>query len=294
MFKMSAKRRERHAPAVFHETCMKKEKFFNLLIISLFLISVTLILYPFAANLYNGMVQSRLVTSYEESISGISETDYAQYIEAAQAWNEELYAYVEPSYFPEDIADTDIYESLLNINGDGMMGYVVIPKIDVTLPIYHYTSEEVLQKGAGHLSASALPVGGESTHCVITAHRGLPTAQMFTDLDRMETGDVFYLKVLGETLAYEVIRIQEVSPDETQSLLPAAGEDLCTLVTCTPYGINSRRLLVTGSRTAYAGEKETLSDVSAAEKTWARYWYLPVAAAAEIVIFLFIKRRETE
>ena len=257
----------------------------------LFVLSLSLVLYPFAANLYNAMVQSRMVVTYEESISGISETDYSQYIEAARAWNEELYAYVEPSYFPDDIADTEIYEGLLNVNGDGMMGYVVIPKIDVCLPIYHYASDEVLLKGAGHLSASALPVGGESTHCVITAHRGLPTARMFTDLDQLEEGDVFYLQVLGDTCAYEVEKIQEVSPDETQTLLPQAGEDLCTLVTCTPYGINSHRLLVTGIRTSYVeGDAET-SDASAAEKTWEQYWYLPAAAILETIIFLLIRRR---
>lgn len=259
---------------------------------AVFIIAAAIMLYPLAANIYNGYVESSMVVEYEESVSGISEDDYTEMIEAAQAWNEELYAYVRPSYFPDGFTNNEIYESLLNLNGDGMIGYVVIPKIDVSLPIYHYTTDEVLAKGAGHMQASSLPVGGENTHCVITAHRGLPSATMFSDLDELEIGDVFYLKVLDEILEYEVVEIQEVDPDETTSLMPESGRDLCTLVTCTPYGVNTKRLLVTGERTEYDGALDSVQESSdAVEKAVDSYWYLLACAGAEALAYAFAMAR---
>lgn len=257
---------------------------------ALFAVSLTLVLYPFFANIHNNRLEKELIVEYEDSVSEIDEADYAGMIAAAQAWNEELYTLIEPSYFPDGLTDSEIYESLLSIGDDGMMGYVVIPKINVSLAIYHYTDDEVLLKGAGHMEASALPVGGESTHCIITAHRGLPTAAMFTDLDRLEIGDVFYLKVLGETFAYEVIQIQEVDPDETASLLPQYGKDLCTLVTCTPYGINTQRLLVTGERTEYDEEEyaRSVSDTSAVEEAFDADYILVYSAAAESTAYALL------
>ena len=257
---------------------------------AVFAVSLTLVLYPFFANIHNNMLEEELIVEYDENVSAIDEADYADMIAAAQAWNEELYTMVEPSYFPDTLTDSEIYESLLSVGDDGMMGYVVIPKINVSLAIYHYTDDEVLLKGAGHMEASALPVGGESTHCIITAHRGLPTAAMFTDLDLLEIGDVFYLKILGETFAYEVIQIQEVDPDETESLLPQYGKDLCTLVTCTPYGINTQRLLVTGERTEYDEEEyiQSLSDTSALEEAFKADYILIYSAFAETVVFVLL------
>ena len=256
---------------------------------ALFFAAEAIVLYPFFANIHNAKLDDELIVDYEENVSAINGDDYAQLLEAAHAWNEELFTLIEPSYFPDGLTENEIYESLLNPNGDGMIGYVVIPKINVSLSIYHYTTDEVLLKGAGHMEASALPVGGESTHCVITAHRGLPSATMFTDLDQLEIGDVFYIKVLGETLCYEVCEIQEVDPDETASLLPQSGRDLCTLVTCTPYGINTKRLLVTGERTEYDEEEylESCSETTAVTDALKADYILVILAAAEILVYVF-------
>ena len=255
----------------------------------IFALAWALSLYPFVSNAYNYHVQQTMIVLYEGTVESANEDIYEEAIEAAQAWNEELYTYISPSYFPEELEDGEIYESLLNLSENGMMGYISIPKIDVSLPIYHYATEEVLLKGAGHLSSSALPVGGESTHCVITAHRGLPNAMMFTDLDQLEIGDEFYLKVLGETLAYKVIRIETVDPDETQSLQMEDGKDLCTLVTCTPYGINTQRLLVTGERTEYI-EGSDGTDNNTIFKALKAYWYAVILFFIELILYILLIR----
>lgn len=259
------------------------------IITAVFAAAIVLVLYPFFANIYNNWLQGQRVSSYTVQVESGEEGTYAEMIEAAEAWNEELSGYIEPSYFPDGMTDSEIYESLLDPLGDGMMGYVVIPEIDVNLPIYHYTTDEILQKGAGHMEATALPVGGEGTHCVITAHRGLPNAEMFTYLDKLEIGDVFYLKILNETYAYEVIEIHTVDPDETELLLPREGQDLCTLLTCTPYGVNSDRLLVTGERTEYTEEEE--EEILPAAKAFRGNWYLLAAAAGECTVYVVLRRR---
>lgn len=253
-----------------------------------FVLALCLILYPVVSTIYNNYVESKLIVEYTQSVADIDNELYEQLLEEARAWNEELFGYIEPSYFPEGMTQNEIYESLLDPLGTGMMGYVVIPKIDVDLPIYHYSTDEVLEKGAGHMEASALPVGGESTHCVITAHRGLPGATMFTDLDKLEIGDVFYLKVLGEMLCYQIIEIQTVDPDETASLLPEQGKDLCTLVTCTPYGINSQRLLVTGERIEIEEEEVETSDTGAIQKGINSNILLIIIAGAEVACYATI------
>ena len=176
---------------------------------------------------------------------------------AAEEYNKKIKQESVPDAFSIRDGETDEeYESLLNLNGDGMMGYVEIPVIDQSIPIYHYTTEATLEKGAGHLFGSSLPVGGESTHAIISAHRGLPSAKLFTDLNLVEEGDVFYLHVLDQTLAYEVDQILTVLPDETESLGITEGEDYVTLITCTPYAVNTHRLLVRGHRIAYEEAKE--------------------------------------
>ena len=264
------------------------DKKYSIIITFSYIAAVLLVLYPCISSAYNGYLQQKRIAQYGEMVSEIDEDLYEEMIEEAIAWNEELYEYIEPSFFPEGMEKTDIYESLLNLNGDGMIGYIVIPKISVELPIYHYTTDEVLEKGAGHMSASALPVGGENTHCVITAHRGLPNALMFTNLDQIEIGDIFYTKVLDETFYYEVIEIQTVEPDETTSLTAVSGKDLCTLVTCTPYGVNSKRLLVTGIRT-YDYEEEEVSD-SMVEKSVKSYWFTIVIAVIETIVFVYFRK----
>ena len=265
---------------------MKKKTKLTVLIIG-FGIATGIVLYPLIANIYNNYVESQMIANYEETISTIDESEYDLMIEEAQIWNQELYGYVGISYFSSEMNKNEIYESLLNLNGDGMMGYIIIPSIDVNLPIYHYSTDDVLLLGAGHMEDSSLPVGGETTHCVITAHRGLPSATMFTDLDKVEIGDVFYLKILNQTLCYEVISIEEVDPEETSSLVPVEGEDLCTLVTCTPYGVNSQRMLVTGTRVETEEEVST-SDTSAVAKAIKSNFILVIILFVELFAFILM------
>ena len=223
----------------------------------MFTAGLSLLLYPFMANQWNNYRQSQLLTTYEEAVTEMVETgrvDYEAEWAQAQNYNEDLIPYILPDSFstaeyPEE-GDAK-YLSCLNLTGDGMMGYIQIPKISVKIPIYHTTSDEVLQKAAGHLAGSSLPVGVAGTHAVISAHRGLPSAALFTDLDKLQEGDTFYLSVLDDTLCYEVDLITVVDPTETEALAAQGGEDLVTLLTCTPYGVNSHRLLVRGHRIPY-------------------------------------------
>lgn len=234
---------------------MKKKATFFIFPI-LFLAGLSLLLYPFVSNEWNNYRQSRLISTYDEAITNMeaaNEIDYETEWTGAYAYNEALRPYILPDSFAVASAagEDEAYMSALNLTGDGMMGYVQIPKINVKLPIFHTTSEEVLQTAAGHLEGSSLPVGGEGTHAVISAHRGLPSATLFTDLDRLAEGDHFLLKILDDTLCYEVDQINVIEPDETSALSAVEGEDLVTLLTCTPYGVNSHRLLVRGHRTEY-------------------------------------------
>lgn len=223
----------------------------------IFLTGLSLLLYPFAANQWNTYRQSRLMTTYDETVTQLADAGVFSYDEEwtrALAYNEALVPYILPDSFstaqiPEE--GSEEYLSCLNLTGDGMMGYVQIPKINIKIPIYHTTSEEVLEKAAGHLPGSSLPVGGEGTHAVISAHRGLPSAALFTDLDRLTEGDYFLLSVLDQTLCYQVDQISVVEPTDTSTLAAEAGQDLVTLLTCTPYGVNSHRLLVRGRRVPY-------------------------------------------
>ena len=243
---------------------MKKKTITTIIIILFFLVGLSLLLYPFVANQWNNYRQSRLISSYDNTVSQMESEgsiDYEAEWERAHAYNEALL----PSILPDSFAVAEAsdepdeeYMACLNIAGDEMMGTVEIPKINIELPIYHTTSEEVLERAAGHLEGSSLPVGGESTHAVISAHRGLPSASLFTDLDQLEEGDHFLLHVLDDTLAYEVDKISVVEPEETQDLAVEEGEDLVTLLTCTPYGVNSHRLLVRGHRVPY--EPEAIAD----------------------------------
>ena len=189
----------------------------------------------------------------EQEREAADEIDYEEEWQGANAYNEALRPYILPDSFAvaQATEQDEAYMSALNLTGDGMMGYVQIPKINVKIPVYHTTEEEVLQTAAGHLEGSSLPVGGSGTHAVISAHRGLPSATLFTDLDRMEEGDHFLLKILDDTLCYEVDQINVIEPDDTSALAAVEGEDLVTLLTCTPYGVNSHRLLVRGHRVAY-------------------------------------------
>lgn len=215
------------------------------IMIMIFVIGLSLLLYPGVSNFWNSIHQTYAIVDYEASLEGLSPTDYTVYWEAAEDYNRELAGLEEPLKNYDQI---DGYKAVLNVRNNGMMGYITIPDLNVELPIYHGTSESVLSKAAGHLEGSSLPVGGENTHCVISAHRGLPSAKLFTNLDQVEVGDRFSMKILDRTLTYEVFEISVVKPDEIERLGIEEGKDLCTLVTCTPYGINSHRLLVHGKR----------------------------------------------
>ncbi len=221
-------------------------------IILLIFLGLSILLYPAVSDAWNRYRAHLLISDYSGAVQAMDNDEYEEELARAQEYNETLIGGVVPDAFAvrEGIFDEE-YESLLSVTDDLMMGHVEIPAIDVDLPIYHYTYPDILQKGAGHLFGSSLPVGGESTHAVITAHRGLPSAKLFTDLNLLKEGDQFYLYVYDDILAYEVDLIQTVEPDETSSLSITPGEDYVTLITCTPYGVNSHRLLVRGHRVPY-------------------------------------------
>lgn len=246
----------------------KKKKSSTFLVILLFVAGLALLLYPYISNEWNTYRQSQLISTYESVVAEkAEEIDYTKEWERANAYNESLL----PSILPDSFAIAEAneepdeeYMACLNIADDEMMGMIEIPKIKIKIPIYHTTSDEVLQKAAGHLEGSSLPVGGKDTHSVISAHRGLPSAALFTDLDRLEEGDHFLLHILDETLCYEVDKISVVEPEETDCLAVEDGKDLVTLLTCTPYGVNSHRLLVRGHQVPYEEEvlEETITSIA--------------------------------
>ncbi len=215
-------------------------------------LGLLVLFYPNISELWNRHRTDLLTTNYNETVQEITDATMQKDLEAAQAYNQSLLGTQVPDSFLEREGVRDpLYESILNPMGNGMMGQVEIPCIDVRLPIYHYTDEETLQKGAGHLPGSSFPIGGDGCHSVITAHRGLPNAKMFTDLDRLREGNLFYITILGEKLAYQVDQILIVDPSDTRALSTKSGSDYCTLMTCTPYAVNSHRLLVRGHRVEY-------------------------------------------
>ena len=218
-----------------------------LLLIALFA-GMALLLYPSVSDYWNSFRQSQVIANYSEQLNSLDDDRYRELIEAAQEYNAGLLTRTNVYTLSEE--QKTYYEELLNVSGVGAMGYVEIPSINCTLPIYHGTSDAVLQIAVGHLEWTSLPVGGESTHCVLSGHRGLPSAKLFTDLDKVMTGDLFMLRVLDEVITYEVDQILIVEPHVTENLLIEPGQDYCTLVTCTPYGINTHRLLVRGHRVA--------------------------------------------
>lgn len=223
-----------------------KNKISNIILVLVFFIGLSLLLYPSFADYWNSFTSSKAIATYTEDLATISDEDYEQLWETARQYNQALLE--RKNVFAMDEERTEQYLELLDISGSGIMGYVEIPNINVELPIYHGTSEGVLQIAIGHLDWTSLPVGGESTHCVISGHRGLPSARLFTDLDEMVEGDIFLLHILDETLTYQVDQILIIEPDKIADLMIEEGKDLCTMMTCTPYGINSHRLLVRGHR----------------------------------------------
>ena len=240
----------------------KKRKRSAFPVILLFIAGLALLLYPYISNEWNNYRQSQLISNYETVVAEKEdEIDYSGEWKRANAYNKSLLPSILPDSFAIAAANEEPdeeYMACLNIAEDGMMGMIEIPKINIKIPIYHTTSEEILQKAAGHLEGSSLPVGGMDTHAVISAHRGLPSAALFTDLDRLVEGDHFLLHILDKTLCYEVEQISVVEPEDTEALSVEPGRDLVTLLTCTPYGVNSHRLLVRGMQVPY--EEEVLEE----------------------------------
>lgn len=227
---------------------MKKNKnrITTLLLALVFLAGLSLLLYPTVSDYWNSFHASRAVAAYAQEVADLNGAEYDALLEAARDYNARVAQRSNTFALTEEEAAE--YQSLLNMDGTGIMGYIEIPNIKLSLPIYHGTEESVLQIAVGHLDWSALPVGGEGTHCVLSGHRGLPSAKLFTNLDQLREGDTFTLRALDEVLCYEVDQIRVVEPQDTDALLPEPGQDLCTLVTCTPYGVNTHRLLVRGHR----------------------------------------------
>lgn len=237
---------------------MKKKKgnFTTLLLILVLLAGLSLLLYPSVSDYWNSFHKTRAIATYAEEVANLNQDQYDEIWAAAESYNASLTDRVN-AYLLSD-AQKEEYQQLLNVSGLGVMGYIEIPSIDCSLPIYHGTEESVLQIAVGHLEWSSLPVGGESTHCVLSGHRGLPSAKLFTNLDKLREGDIFLLRILDEVLTYEVDQILIVEPQEVGALQIVEGQDYCTLVTCTPYGINTHRLLVRGHRIDNVEEAKTV------------------------------------
>ena len=221
---------------------MKSKKSTIILLVSFF-IGLSVLLYPSISSYWNSKTQSEAIVDYESMLSQYKPEDYTAIFAEAEDYNKKLSELDEPLVEHNRLPE---YNSILNIGGTGMLGYITIPKISQELPVYHGTSDGVLSVAVGHLQGTSLPIGGENTHCVVSAHRGLPTAVLFTHLDRMEVGDTFYFTILDRTITYEVDQIRIVEPDDTSLIQIKDGKDYCTLLTCTPYGINTQRLLVRG------------------------------------------------
>ena len=238
-----------------------KKHLSTILLVAVFLLGMCILLYPTVSDYWNSLHQTRAIGAYEDTLSKMTQKDYTAYFEAADAYNAALAGLAFPLAEYQSLSERpelSPYEELLDVNGVGIMGYIDIDAIGVELPVYHGTDPSVLNIAVGHLQGSSLPVGGESTHCVLSAHRGLPSARLFTDLDRLKEGDTFTLSVLNRLLTYEIDQILIVKPEEVDALAIEPGQDLCTLVTCTPYGINSHRLLVRSHRVENAKEKPVL------------------------------------
>jgi len=286
---------------------VKKKSITIAIAVLAFLIALGITLYPMISTWYNERHQAQVQIHYQEKVEQVDNTKLIEAKELAVAYNQTILpgAQDEDSFSKEALLSaSENYGSLLNLAGDGIMGYVEIPTIGVNLPIYHGTNNSTLERGVGHLLGSSLPVGGESTHSVLTAHSGMASAKMFSDLDRLKIGDVFFLEVLDEKLAYQVDQIKTVLPHDTTFLQTEIGNDLCTLVTCTPFGVNTHRLLVRGSRIEYEEAEviveEKLENEEPVKSTWEQQYLqgilIGIGAVAilglGVLIFWIVRRRQ--
>ncbi len=258
----------------------------TIILVLIFLVGLSLLLYPSVSDYWNSFHQSRAIASYAEAVAEIDDTKYEEMWKGAVAYNKKL-AKSGAIWNPSE-EELEEYNEVLNISGTGIMGYIEIPSIKVSLPIYHGVDEGVLQVAIGHIPGTALPVGGKGTHCVVSGHRGLPSAKLFTNLDQLTEGDLFIMRVLDETLTYEVDQILIVEPEDVSALEFEKGKDLCTLVTCTPYGINSHRLLVRGHRTENLEEAVTIRVTADAQQIKPSFVAPAVAAPMLMIMLLWV------
>lgn len=280
---------------------MKKQKekrqasriFSGIAAVLILLAGIALVLYPTTADKINDAVNHKAIVKYQKQLLTLDDSAYEAMLKSAQEYNDRLFRSF-PYIGALTAGEKKVYESLLKLDNSGMMGYIEVPKSQIYLAIYHGTEEAVLQTGVGHLEASSLPVPGESTHIVLSGHSGLPSARLFTDLDQLKIGDTFTLHILRETLTYRVDRMERVAPDELNNLRIEKGQELCTLMTCTPYGINTHRLVITGHRieTPPEAPKEEASVIRAVTSKWNRWFvFLPMIIFAGIVIAVISVRK---
>ena len=270
---------------------MKKKRLSLILVMLFVLAGLSLLLYPTISNLMKTIAFNQAISNYQTSVEQIEPENYDDILAEAEAFNQKM---LERVYIlqPFTDAEQESYDRQLVVPGTDVMGYVSISKINISLPIYHGTSDAVLQSGAGHLEGSSLPIGGEGTHCVISAHRGLPSAKLFTDLDQMVIGDTFALRVLNEILTYEIDEIQEVAPDDSAILQVEPGQDLCTLLTCTPYGVNTERLLLRGHRIPTPENEPLIEKTNTGPDIMLLVFVIAGALLAGLAVVLILRRRK--
>ena len=265
---------------------MKKKDFSTIALIIVFFVGVSVLLYPTVSDYWNSLHQSQAIATYADSVENMDEQDYEKLWDAAVSYNQKLFQSGHGLGLKDE--EKDEYNELLDVSGTGIMSYIEIPKIKCSLPVYHGTDEGVLQIAVGHIEGSSLPVGGLNTHCVLSGHRGLPSAKLFSNLDKLEEGDIFMIRTLDQTLTYEVDQIRIVLPDEVEDLKIEEGKDLCTLVTCTPYGINTHRLLVRGHRVANQEEAEAVRVTADAMLVDNRIVAMCIAVPVLVLLLIYV------
>lgn len=265
---------------------MKKKDFSTIALIVVFFVGVSVLLYPTVSDYWNSLHQSQAIATYADSVENMDEQDYEKLWDAAVSYNQKLFQSGHGLGLKDE--EKEEYNELLDVSGTGIMSYIEIPKIKCSLPIYHGTDEGVLQIAVGHIEGSSLPVGGLNTHCVLSGHRGLPSAKLFSNLDKLEEGDIFMIRTLDQTLTYEVDQIRIVLPDEVDDLKIEEGKDLCTLVTCTPYGINTHRLLVRGHRVANQEEAEAVRVTADAMQVDNRIVAICIAVPVLVLLLIYV------
>ncbi len=272
-----------------------KEKIIIFLFILMIIIGLSFILYPIISNLINANHYQKIINTYQNTVSDKTDVENDKLLVKARQYNSSLSSNNIVDVFQNpNQSNSSEYLSILNVNDNGMMGYISIPKIDVRIPIYHGTSSDVLQKGVGHLEGSSLPVGGNSTHTILSAHRGLPSSRLFTDLNQLKKGDIFYIYVMDEVLAYKVDQILVSEPSEIEALKIVDGKDYATLVTCTPYAVNTHRLLVRGERIEYNKqvEKQIVKDKSFTYADLILYCSLIISIILIVIVIIYYKKKK--